>query len=155
MSLLKGVYDLHLSLAGEHKRARERWSEGGEGGDMDDETVDGVLVQIRYEGSNRNTDYRTVLLDGYHFARECETIPWNVFKDITTSYVCYTFLTLPTLRALLSELKLTDEFDLQEEYYPAEDRVVRYNCHTRKLENVIALWKAWRDRYMQEVEAIA
>ncbi len=151
---IASISDLQHALHAEHKKARARWAEGGEGGDMDPFEMDGVQVVIKYEGSNRSTDYRTVLLDGYHFARECETIPWNVFKEITVSYDCFTFLTLPTLEALLQELGLKGKFGIQEEWYPADDRVVRYNCYTRELENVIVLWKAWRDRYMKEVEKL-
>jgi hypothetical protein len=154
MSLLVNLHELQQRLAGDHKQARERWAEGGEGGDMEPEVIDGVTVVIKYEGSNRNTDYRTVLLDGYHFAREAETIPWSVFKDITVSYTCFTFLTEATLKALLQELNLTKEFDIVEEWYPADDGIVRYNCCTLELEHVVTLWKTWNARYKAEVETI-
>lgn len=155
MSILSSLAALSKKLEGEHQSARERWAAGGEGGDMEDEVKDGVLVQIRYEGANRNTDYRTVLLDGYHFARECETVPWSFLKEISVCYDCFTFLTQETLQQLLEELGLDDKFDLQEEWYPADDGVVRYNCVTRDFDAVIPLWKAWKERYMEQVEAIA
>jgi len=147
---LSSMRDLQDKLHLMHKQYQTESSENSEEENTVRELIDGVQVNIKYEGSNRNTDYSTVLLDGYHFARECETIPWSVFKSINISYVCFTFLSEPTLKELLKSLGLTKQFVLVEEWYPADDKVLRYNCATKDLKAVITLWKSWKEKYLNE-----
>lgn len=130
-------------LAQEHLKARDSWRALGDESDICD-SIDGVGVVLKYEGSNRCTDYRTVLLDGVHFAREIETIPWNLFKGITVSYTCFTALSEKSARELLKSLKLEDSTQLEEEYYPPEDRLPLFNVSCGDLRSVVKIWKAYR-----------
>ncbi len=126
-----------------HQQARERWKQSGDGGDLTGE-VDGVTVELKYEGSNRNVDYRTVLLDGTHFAREAEFIPRNPFKDINVSYTCFTALSEKSANELIASLKLEDAVGLEEEWYPPDNRPPLYDIHCGTLESVVAFWKAYK-----------
>lgn len=137
------LQDLPNKLHDAHQKARGRWKEGGDGGDLVGE-VDGVKVEMKFEGSNRSTDYRTVLLDGTLFAREAETIPWSPFKDINVSYTCFTALSEKSARELIKALKLESALGLEEEWYPPQDRPPLYNIHCSELEAVVAIWKAFK-----------
>lgn len=153
MSVLSSWRETCQKLHEMHLEARRSWSRGevevvGE--------VDGVKVELRYEGSSRNCDYRTVLLDGEMFARECECVPWNLLRDITVDYTCFVDLPLHKARKLAIEAGLevvshrsTEENHcwVIEEWYPAENGPLGYFIVCQTLDQVVRLWKLWNAKY--------
>lgn len=137
----------HNNLHRQHRSARERWAEGGEGADQTD-IIDGVTVEMKYEGSNRRTDYRTVLLDGHHFARESETIPFSIFENIRVGYSVFIELRRQPAIEFLTEAGIpASAYELEDEWYPPEEGECQVILHTRELETVIQVWKAWKPKY--------
>ena len=147
--LLTSIRDTAAKLHGIHKEARKRWQdEDGDGATLTDE-VDGVQVVMKYEGSNRHTDYRTVLLDGHMFAREWEIIPWNIFKPISTGYTVFLDMTLESACEFIERITPVGKIGLEEEWYPPLDKEPRYYAHCNEFDDVVALWKLWKPKYLK------
>jgi hypothetical protein len=145
---LQSLAEAGLKLRSEHLRARERWSDGGEGSTVTDHQR-GVDIVIHYEGSSRTSDFRSVHLDGHLFARETETTPWNIFKPITVGYTVYLNLSLETALNLVAQVKTpVGKITLQEEWYPAENGPMRYFAHCTEFDDVISLWKVWKPTFL-------
>jgi hypothetical protein len=149
MSALEVLRDTSMKLHDIHERARDRWKTNG---DVITGEEDGVQVVMKYEWSNRNTDYRTVLLDGHMFARESETIPWNIFKSISVGYTVFLDLSLESATDFISLIKPVGKVDLREEWYPPLDKEPMYFAHCNEFADVIALWKLWKPKYLNHHE---
>jgi hypothetical protein len=121
-----------------HEEAKQAWREAEDAGTVTG-VVDGVEVVLKYEGSNRSTDYRSVIIDGVLVGREAETIPWSVFKPISVTY--YYYMARPLRKAEAFIRGVPGSFGLAEEWYPADDGIVRYNARCGTLEELVALWK--------------
>jgi hypothetical protein len=150
ITMLRNTADkLHAA----HEDARKRWRENL---DADGATlvgkVNGVQIVMKYEGSNRNTDYRTVYLDGHLFARESETIPWNIFKPMSVSYTVFLDLSLESATDFIEKIKPVGKIELNEEWYPPLDKEPMYYAHCNEFDDVIALWKLWKSKYLKDHE---
>lgn len=145
---LRSIIEAGANIRSEHLRARKRWEEGGDGWALTD-FQRGVDVVIKYEGSSRSADFRSVHLDGHLFARETERIPWNILKPITVDYTVFLDLSLDTAKQLVAQVKApTGKIDLQEEWYPAETGPVRYYANCNEFDDVISLWKLWKPAFL-------
>ena len=145
---LRSIVDAGLNIRSEHLRARKSWSEGGAGGTLTDYQR-GVNIVIKYEGSSRSSDFRSVHLDGHLFARETETIPWTIFKPITVGYTVFLDLSMETAQWLVNQLKSpVGEISLQEEWYPSENGPTRYYAHCNDFDDVLSLWKLWKTTFL-------
>lgn len=132
----------------EHQSARQRWrDEEGDGSTLTGEE-DGVSIVMKYEGSNRCTDYRSVFLDGHLFAREWETVPWNIFKPIAVGYTVFLDLSKSSASEMIRLINPKGNVVLEPEWYPPEDRSPQYFAHCTDFADVIALWKIWRTKYL-------
>lgn len=147
------LHAVAAKLHGAHEDARKRWRENSadDGATLTDE-IDGVQVVLKYEGSNRNTDYRTVLLDGHMFAREWETIPWNILKSIDVGYTVFLDMSLESATEFIDLIKPVGKIDLHEEWYPPLDKEPMYFASCNELDDVIALWKIWKPKYLNHHE---
>lgn len=148
---LQSMSELGANIRSAHLRARNRWEKGGDGGTLTDHQQ-GVDIVIKYEGSSRSSDFRSVHLDGHLFARETENTPWNILKPITVSYTVFLDLSLETAQRLVAQVNTpVGQIKLQEEWYPSENGPVRYYAHCNEFDDVISLWKLWKlaflDRY--------
>lgn len=145
---LQSIIEAGVNIRSEHLRARSRWREGGDGGTLTDYQRD-VNIVIKYEGSSRSSDFRSVHLDGHPFARETETIPWNIFKPITVGYTVFLDLSLETAQWLVDQVKSpAGEIELQEEWYPAENGPLRYYANCSDFDDVLSLWKLWKPTFL-------
>lgn len=144
-SVLASLRSLSDKLDAIHDSYREKWKTDEQSGGMKC-VVDGVDVELKYEGSNRRTDFRTVLVDGFHFATECETIPWSVFKDISVSYTCYIDLQPSVADKFMSKLP-AGAYSIFDEYYPPEDGVPCKLLGCNTLEEVVVAWKLWNSKF--------
>jgi hypothetical protein len=145
---LQPIKEVGVNIRSEHLRARSRWREGGDGGTLTD-CQDGVNIVLKYEGSSRSSDFRSVHLDGHLFARETETIPWNIFKPITVGYTVFIDLQLETAQWLVAQVKSpAGKIRLEEEWYPSENGPMRYYAHCDTLDDVISLWKVWKKTFL-------
>lgn len=141
--MLKSIHETNCRIKKDHEAARQRWRDGGEGATVSDE-VDGVQVVMKYEGSSRQTDFRTVLFDGEHAAREAETIPWNILKSITTNYRVFLALSKSHTEKLIAGLP--GKYGVVEVYYPPEDGRMYYDAECSTLEDAVALWKKLKNK---------
>ncbi len=148
MSVLLALRDTQERLHDAHQDARSRWRDGGEGGEVTGEE-DGISVRMAYEGSSRSTDFRSVHLDGVLFARESETVPWNIFKHIVVGYTVYLDLTLKKAEAMIGLIEPVGRVSLEPEWYPSETGPLRYYAHCNEFADVLALWKVWKPRYLK------
>lgn len=144
---LPTVHETVDRLRNIRNRARDRWSTDGGCAEVIDEQ-DGIEIRIVYEGSNRNTDYRSVFLDGHFFARASETLPWNVFKPLSIYYTVFLDLSLPTATKLLAEIDPVGYVELEDEWCPPANRPTRCFATCLELDDVIALWKVWKPKYL-------
>jgi len=148
-TILPQLRDTVDKLRGIHQDARKRWrDDDGDGATLTGEE-DGVQVVMKYEGSNRNTDYRSVFLDAHMFAREWETIPWNIFKPIAVGYTVFLDLSLESACEFIELIKPAGKIGLEEEWYPSLDKEPMYYAHCTDFTDVLALWKLWQPKYLK------
>jgi hypothetical protein len=134
-----------------------RMRESSEPGELEDEIVDGVLVNRKLFYHDYKQTRWEVSLDGTKFACELETWPGNFMKDITTSFWVWTGLTMGTLNtklvpALPSEMRKdfnrphyenVERVAYMEDFYPPEGLPMHYNLRCWSIEDVVAIWKAY------------
>lgn len=145
---LRSIVDAGVNIRSEHLRARNQWRTGGDGGMLTD-CQRGVQIVMKYEGASRSSDFRSVHLDGHLFARETETIPWNIFKPITVGYSVFIDLSLETSQWLVSQVKSpAGEISLQEVWYPPETGPMQYYAYCNEFDDVISLWKIWKNTFL-------
>jgi hypothetical protein len=153
MSALTMLRNTADKLHAVHEDARKRWRENSDedGAKLVDE-VAGTQIVMKYEGSNRDTDYHGVFLDGHLFARERETIPWNIFKPISVGYTVFLDLSLESAQDFVKQIEPVGKIELDEEWYPPLDRAPMYYAHCTEFDDVLALWKLWKSKYLKDHE---
>jgi hypothetical protein len=137
------------------KDIRQSALESREGeGPSEPETIDGVAVQMRLSYFDRRRSSTDVILDGYHFANEIETVPWSIFKDVRVWFDVWIGLRREKAEELLDAAGLSagrDGITLVPDPY-CEDGEPYYWVSVDEFEAVLALWKVWAPLYRLDFE---